>query len=299
MKRLCLPAVLAAAAVLAALLLTRGTGVHRVTTAHEPPGSPGYVRILSMAPCITETLFALGLGDRVVGVTRFCRYPPEAAEKRKVGGFLDPSYETIASLEPDLALILPEHENLRRFLAELGIRFVVVDDKTVSDILETIRRVGSLCGVEARADSLVSELRARIDAVRTRTAGGDGPRVLVSIGRSPGSGTLGGIYIAGRNTFYDELLMYAGARNACGGIDIPYPVLSSEGLLDLDPDVVIELAHEPGQEREFLKDWRSLPELKAVKNGRVHVLSGDYLFIPGPRFVLILEDFARTVYSGG
>jgi len=298
MKRLCLPAILVAATVLAALAVTRDPGAHRARTAHEPSGSPRYVRILSMAPCITETLFALGLGDRVAGVTRFCRYPPGAAEKRNVGGFLDPNYEAIAALEPDLALILPEQENVRRFLAELGIRFVVVDDKTVSDILETIRTVGFLCGVETRADSLVSCIRARIDAVRKRAAGGGSPHVLVSIGRSPGSGMLGGIYVAGRNTFYDELLTYAGARNAYDGIDIAYPVLSSEGLLDLDPDVIIELAHDPAQERELLKDWRSLPELRAVKNGRVHVLSGGHLFIPGPRFVLILEDFARVIHPG-
>ena len=119
--------------------------------AYETSDETVYKRIISMSPSITETLYALDLGERVVGVTRFCTYPPETKEKMKVGGYIDLNYEAITVLQPDLVILLPEHEKVRNYLTELGIRFQVVHNRTVSEILATIITIGTICGAEKRA----------------------------------------------------------------------------------------------------------------------------------------------------
>ena len=99
---------------------------------------PDYNRIISLAPNITETLFALGQGNKVVGVTRFCKYPPEALEKENVGGFFDTNYEAIAALRPDLVILLPEHEKIQKYINKLGLQTLVVHNRCINEILETI-----------------------------------------------------------------------------------------------------------------------------------------------------------------
>ena len=156
-------------------------------------GSGDYRRIVSLSPSITETMYELGLGDRLAGVTRFCRYPPEAREKPKVGGYLDPDYEAIAALEPDLVFLLPGHESVRKLLDELGVPYVEAPNDRIGDILETFTIIGRTCGVEERAAEIVAVSRARLDAVRERLrrqAPSPGPRLgrqKPRIGRSAGN----------------------------------------------------------------------------------------------------------------
>lgn len=264
-----------------------GSGSARETSA---------ARIVSMAPNITETLFALGLGDRVAGVTRFCAWPPEAREKPSVGGFIDPNYERIVALRPDLVLLLPEHATVIDHLGELGIRCEVVRNRTVDDILWTIGRIGELCGREAQADSLAGDLRRRIVAVRAG-AGAGKPKVLISVSRDFGAGTVSRVYAAGPGTFYDELIGYAGGVNAYVGPPVAYPVLSAEGLISLDPDIIIDLV--PSGQADGLgpEAWSGYGSVAAVRNGRVHVIDAEYAVIPGPRFILFLEELAGIVRS--
>ncbi len=264
-----------------------------------PPGGP--IHIISMAPNITETLFALGLGDRVAGVTRFCTWPPEAWEKPSVGGFLDPNYEMIASLRPDLVLLLPEHANVMEALRELGIPFEVVRNRTVGEILETIRTIGTICGKEIEAGALIADIGRRMESVRSQTVGGDVPKMLISVSREFDSGTIRQVYVAGPGTFYDELITCAGARNACMGTPAAYPVLSAEGLISLNPDIIIDLIP-PGQAGEIDPDlarnaWEEYGYIKAVRTSDVHVIDADYAVIPGPRFILFLEDLAGIVHD--
>ena len=133
-----------------------------------------------------------------------------------------------------------------------------------------------------------------------QTRGKPQSRVLLSIGRTMGTGTLKDVYIAGKNTFYDELITTIGGKNAYEGVNIAYPVLSAEGLLHLDPDVIIDLVPDMDKrgldKKTILREWSSVPGVKAVKYGRVHILSGDYTVIPGPRFILLLEDLARMLH---
>ncbi len=253
-----------------------------------------------MAPNITETLYALGLDELVVGVSRFCAYPPEVAEKPSVGGYLDPSYEAVAVLEPDIVLLLPEHESVRGWLDELGIVHRTMSNRTVDEIIGTIGTVGSLCGADAAADSLVADIRARMERIRIAASGRDRPRVLVSVGRMLGSGTLTDVYIAGAGTYYDELIGLAGGTNAYSGGNIAYPLMSAEGILYLDPDVIIDLVpdmDEAGYERAaVMRAWETVPKVAAVRNERVHLFTGSHVVVPGPRFILLLEDLANILH---
>ncbi len=262
--------------------------------------SGNYKRIISLAPNITEKLFALGLGDRIVGVTRFCKYPPKALEKEKVGGFFDPNYEAIVVLKPDLIILLPEHENIQKYVNELGLKSLVVKNRRIDEILNTITTIGTICGSEDSANELLSKIKSRMKIIKDKTTGKKQPSVLISIGRTLGSGSLKEVCISGKNTFFDELITYAGGRNAWEEIKIAYPVLSAEGLLHINPDVIIDmvpsLEMKELDETVVMKEWKSVSSVNAVKNNRVHVLNNDYAVIPGPRFILLLEDLARILH---
>ena len=292
--------VLVTLAMAAGVLVHTGQSPEAGRMAGVDTGTVTYKRIVSMAPNITETLFALGLGERVAGVTRFCVYPPEARKKRKVGGFLDPNYEAIVVLEPDLVLLLPEQERVREYLTELGLYYEVVHNRTVSEILATITTVGSLCRVETRAQELVEDIKKWMDSIRNRNIDALRPRVLITVGRTMGSGSLRDVCITGGNTFYDELIACAGGENAYDGAKIAYPVVSAEGILHMNPEIIIELLpniKETGlDETDILKDWESLPDIDAVKSGRVFIVQSDYSVVPGPRFILFLEDLARMIH---
>ncbi len=257
-------------------------------------------RIVSLSPSTTETLFLLGLGDRVVGVTRFCTYPPEAKEKQDVGGYFDPNYEAIASLSPDVVILLPEQERVREFLDELGIRHFTVNNKTVSDILGAIETIGSRCGAGKEASVVIAGIEARMQRIRSMTAGLVKPRVLVAVERTVESGSLRDVYVAGGCTHYDELIRAAGGVNAYGGKAPEYPLLGVEGVIHCNPDVIIDiqpLLESSGADAAVaVREWETVSAVNAVRNGRVFALNGGYAVVPGPRFIELLEEMARIIH---
>jgi len=257
-------------------------------------------RIISLAPSITEILFALGLGDRVVGVTRFCDHPTEAASLPNVGGYYDPNYEAIVALDADLVILLPEHEEPREYLRGLGIETLAVGNRSTKQIMDSIVTVGGRCGAEVKATEIVTDIRARLARVAELTRDTTRSRVLVSVGRAMGSGSLEDVYVAGEGTLYDEAVSLAGGENACRGGGPLYPKLSAEGVLLLDPDVIVDLFADiktsGRSEDEVRADWRSIPGARAVAAGRVHVLTEMYAVRPGPRFILLVEHLARILH---
>ena len=180
MRRI-LPLPLFVVAVFAASFLARAKLGPPPAAPPAPDGPPR--RIVSMAPSITETLFALGLGDRVVGTTSYCNHPPEAREKPRIGGFHDPNFEAVVALRPDLVVTLVEQQSARDALAILGIPVATVSHQTIDGILESIPALGDACGVQPRAEALAGELRARLARIARRTAGLRRPRVLIVVGR--------------------------------------------------------------------------------------------------------------------
>ena len=265
-----------------------------------PPPTDGYHRIISLSPGLTETLFAVGAGDRVVGVTRFCNWPPEAAARPKVGGFLDPNFEAMVALRPDLIVTTPyNHANLAE-LERLGLRCKVVDQTKLDDILDSVDTLGRFSGNGDKARALRASMQQRIEAVRAKAATLPHPRVLLSSGRDLRAKKLDEVYIVGRKTFLGDILRIAGGENASPESSVEYPALSGEAILRLNPDVIVEFTNgleELGLSREdALAPWRALPGLAAAEKGRTAVLDGAHLTIPGPRVVETLEALAKAIH---
>lgn len=257
-------------------------------------GSPPQ-RIVSLAPSLTEMLFALGVGDRVVGVTRYCAFPPEARDRAEVGGHLDPNFEAIVALEPDLVVLIPSGELNGGRLQQLGLSVLEIDQHDVRSMLESVSILALRCGVVERGKELRTDLERRLAAVAAMVRGENRPRTIVVVGHDIGGGTVRSVWTAGPDTFYDDVLEIAGGVNAIDGGLVRYPELSREGLAVLDPDVVLDVVagvEERGAEiDEILAAWGGLSELRAVREGRVHVLEGDVMVVPGPR----LPEMVRTV----
>jgi iron complex transport system substrate-binding protein len=257
-----------------------------------------YHRIVSLAPSITEILFALGLGDRVVGVTRYCTYPPAALTKAKVGGYYDPNYEAILRLRPDLVIVLAEHDAAKRYLRNFHSNVMQVNHRSIGDIVGSIKAIGDSCGAARAADSILASIKASMERIRAGTAHLRSPRVMVSVGRS--MGTTGDLCIAGVGTYYDEMIRLAGGQNAFTEKGISFPTLSPEGVLRVNPEVIIDLVPEsngvaPG-DSAVRAAWAKFGRVDAVRKGRVFIFRQDFAEIPGPRFILLLEEMAKVIH---
>jgi iron complex transport system substrate-binding protein len=252
-------------------------------------------RIISLAPSITETLFALGCGSRVVGVSSYCTYPPRATRLPTVGAYLDPNFEAMLRLKPDLVILMREASKVEQMLQANGIRTLGIDNHDIPAIIESFRGIGSACGCQAAADSLVSAtMRALADTV----SGGARPRIMICVGRGDiGSGAVSQAFFAGPRTFYEGLMRAAGGANAITDSLVAYPALSGEGIIRSSPDIVIDLVVDTGgvSQNRIVADWGQYTFLPAVRSARVYCLTGEYVTIPGPRISLILGDFKRIV----
>jgi iron complex transport system substrate-binding protein len=253
----------------------------------------GPQRIVSLAPSVTEVLFEAGLGPRVVGVTSYCRFPPAVLTLPKVGGYLTPSYEALVALRPDLVVVLAEHADIEPRLAALNIPTLRVDHRSIEGIVQSIVTLGDRCGAPASAARAADALRR--DLARAIQIAGDSPRprVLVCFGRSEDFRRL---YAAAPGTVHDDLIRHAGGRNALMSDAVSYPTLSVEGVMRLDPDVIVEFAAGGRDAAGLRRQWDALGSLRAVKAGRVHVFTDDFLPVPAPRFVRFAETLARVLH---
>jgi iron complex transport system substrate-binding protein len=257
-------------------------------------------RIVSMSPSVTEVLFALGLGEKVVGVTTFCTYPPETKDIRTVGGVADTNYEAIVELEPDVVIVRTENEGAAARLRRLGVSVLTVDHNSVDGILDSFMVIGKRCGAERRAAEQVANLRERMRQIRDRVQGLPRPKVLVSIGRTAGTGKITDLYVAGNDGFYSVLVEAAGGRIAFAEAASSFPTISAEGVIRENPDVIVDILfnlNELGMSAEEIEeDWKSLSGVSAVRKGRVHLTGQDFMLIPGPRFILIAEELRRIIH---
>ncbi len=256
-------------------------------------------RLISLAPSVTEVLFSLGLGDKVQGVTQYCNYPESARLKPRIGGYFNPSYEAILARKPDLVICLNEHEKEVAELEKLGLSVLVLDHRSVNGILQSISEVGIRCGAHQQAEDLVASLTARLNAIKAGTAGLPKPGVLVSIGRNMGTATLKDVHVAGPPTIYNELIEYAGGVNVVQEKRRAYPIFSAEGMMQLNPQVILDMVTEVDESKvaSLMAEWQVLGDrVKAVSDDRVHILTGDHVTVPGPRFILLLEDMVKAIH---
>jgi iron complex transport system substrate-binding protein len=251
-------------------------------------------RIISMAPNLTEILFALGLGDKIVGVTLDSDYPPEATKKPKAGTFWQPNIEAAIAAKPDLVITLgfTQQRNLAERLKRIGYKSLTLNIEKVSELFEAIRIIGTYTGKQSEANELVGDISEKLDKLSALVGTKDKVRVLWVVQREP-------LRVAGRNTFINELIELAGGENAIGPTLHQYPPIGAEQVIACNPDVIIEPAMNPknmaGQQSAALKYWLRFKNISAVTNKRIYVIDGDTVSRLGPRLYEGTEAIARCL----
>ena len=268
------------------------------TTAQTSSRTLGDKRIVSLAPSITEILYALGQGDQVVGVTRYCNYPPEARTKNRIGGYFDLNYEAVVELEPTLIIMLAEHVKAREYFSGTGYQILVVNHLTLDGITSSIELIGAACECKSQAADLTSQIHAQMEDILGPIRGRPLKRTMIAVDRSKPR-SLEQIYIAGKDGFFDKMIELAGGINVYDG-NVPFPAISAEGIIQMNPEIIIELVPETTLQRssvgELIGDWSSLKGVKAIEDDRVFLLTRNYVSIPGPRFILTLKDIANLLH---
>ena len=262
-------------------------------------------RIVSTAPSLTETLFALGLGSHVVGVSQYCEWPPEVKALPRVGSYVQPNVEAIVRLRPDLVLLERASNQVPERLKSFGIASAEVPHGTLADTFAAVRAIAQAAGVPERGDALVTRMQAGIDAVRAKAARGAKVRVLMIVDRQPGQ--LTGLIAAGPDNYESELLAAAGGVNvlaSTGGMR--YPRISLETVLRADPDVIVDLtdahdtdaAHIAARQVDLLL-WEHEQGLKAARTHRIYIADSTVFVVPGPRVVEAAERLYQALHVGG
>ena len=253
-------------------------------------GSPE--RIIAPAPSVTEIVFALGLGEQVVGVGDYARWPPEVDTKARIGGLFDPRFEEIVALEPDLAILLPSEEALASRMGELGVEVLTVPSETLADVETAIGSISARTGREGEAEALLASFRAELEPQPFAGA----PRVALTVTRQVG--VLTEILVPGGDTFYDELLERLGVINVFGDSALLYPQVGPEQWLDRQPVAIVELQPKPLSEHQsnsLIGDWHALPELNAVRSDCVTVVDGSHTLLPGPRLPQLYREIRAAL----
>lgn len=257
-------------------------------------------RIVSTSPAITETLFAMGLGSRVVGVSTYCHFPAEVDKLPKVGTYLEPNIEVIARLKPDLAIIETLPNSARRQLQGLSIPIAEVVSGDVGRNLDAMVVIGKAAGAESAARALINQIEQKLRALKDKASGT--PRsVAFVVGRTPGG--LDDLFVVGGGSYLSELMETAGGRNVFADAKQAYVKTSLESLLRRDPDVLIDMG-EMGStvgvtekdKQAVVKLWGMRPNLKAVRERRVYAVASDIFVVPGPRMVDAAQAFAEMLY---
>jgi iron complex transport system substrate-binding protein len=250
------------------------------------------LRVISLAPAITETLFALGAGEMVVGVTRYCNYPVAAKELPKIGDFASADLESIVRLKPDLVIATTDgnpRETVEK-LKSLDINVLTVGGTGFEDILNSTRAIGKAIGREDAARELADRLQEEWNLIGKRYEGREGPSVLLLVGVEP-------LVAAGEGSIGDELIEQAGGRNVFSDSGKAYVTTNHESIISLAPDIIMQSAMGSETDEQVRKDWSRWSSVPAVKNGKVYVMNQDLLNRPGPRIVEALRHVEKTMHG--
>lgn len=255
-------------------------------------------RIISLVPAVTEMLFAIGAGPLVVAVSSFDTYPPEVTTRPRVGALLDPDVERVLSLTPDFVVIYGSQTDLRRQLERASIPIFDYRHAGLPDVMSTIRELGRVTGRVAEADGVAAGIERQLAAVRARTSGRPPVRTVLVFGREPGA--LRNVYASGGKGFLNDMLASAGGVNVFADLGQESVQATTELLLTRAPEAILEVREGPAyteaRVRQSVTDWSRLASVPAVKNGRVLVVSGEGLVVPGPRVAQAVERMARALH---
>jgi len=250
-------------------------------------------RIVSLAPAMTEIIFSLGLGERVVGVTTACDRPDAARSKTKIGGMANPSLEAIVTLKPDMVVMNTDGnpKGVADRLAKLGVRTYIFRARRLTELPAGIREMGRALGARPAANHLAEKIEQAIRAVRTPQqgksshAGGGGRRALFVIWPTP-------LIVAGPGTILDDAMTMSGLTNIASDAKVPYPRFSLESVIERQPDLILIGNGHDGMKKRSKGFLKSLRTLEAVRKGRVCYMD-DGLYRPGPRIPAGMEELDR------
>ena len=242
-------------------------------------------RAVSLAPNLTENIFAVGAGYRLIGVTSFCNYPAEAQEVQKVGDTISPNIETIIALKPQIVFVstASQIETFTKTLETQGITVFVTNPKDLNGVLANLKQLGEIFGTEEKANALIGELQKRIAAVDARVRDKAKTKTFVQISKEP-------LFTIGKESFLTEIIERAGGASVTRDVATAYPKISKETALALDPEVIV-LSESPDN-TEPNEVFKNSP---ALKNGKVFKIGADILSRPGPRIVDALEQIAEAL----
>jgi iron complex transport system substrate-binding protein len=268
---------------------------HQQSQNSNGPPLPDHAdRIVSLAPNLTEILFAIGLDDEIVGVTLDSDYPPDAVEKPKVGTFWQPNIEAVVAAKPNLVIALDfqQQKVLTERLKQIGCSNLTVNIEKIIHLFAAIERIGAVTGRQREANELTSHIRIKLQQLATLVGSEDKVRVLWVVQREP-------LRVAGRDTFVNEMIELAGGENAIGPTVHKYPPIGSEQVIACNADVIIESAMGrddiEGQRDRALQYWNKFDFLPAVESNRVYVIDGDTVSRLGPRLYEGIETIARCL----
>jgi iron complex transport system substrate-binding protein len=249
-------------------------------------------RIVSMAPSITEILFALGLNEEIVGVTDFCDYPEAALTKPRIGGFVNPSIEMIVSLKPDLIIATRDgnrKETIRR-LSDLGFSVYVVNPKGFDGVMKTIQNIGEIVGRQDESRRTIKDMTTRKEKVVRLTSSLPKPKVFFQVGNAP-------IITVGRGTLADDLIHLAGGKSISRNETLSYPLYSIETILSKAPEIIIMSSM--GSTKDYsnlIKKWQNWKSLPAVKKNAIYVVDSNLVDRPTSRIVEGLEEMLKIIH---
>ena len=250
-------------------------------------------RIVSLAPSVTETLFAIGAGEQLVGICTFCDFPREVERIDRIGAYINPNVEAIVAKRPDVVIgVPPNNPEAIVALQRLGLRAIVVRVDTIAEIETAIRTIAQEAGREAQGEKLLADVRQRMAAVRKRLEGAPQRRVLMVVGQTP-------LIAVGSGIFLDELIRQAHGINIAASAKQPWPHLSLEMAIASQPEVIIDGSmgsEETPDAEQQLGIWRNFPTLPAVRDGRLHGRLSSAILRPGPRLPEAFEELARLIH---
>ena len=269
-----------------------------VCSIYSIDGHAASKRVISTSPAITEILFAIGAGDRVVGVTDYCNYPKNACLLPSIGGPLNPNTEKWIALKPDLIILQDDSVVLNKHANVFKIPTLEVSVNNLENILRSIQVIADAMQTPKAGKQLVDKIKIQIDNYRT-SLGKTKPRqvlMLLSDTNDPSRD----LYAVGRNTFLNELLSIAGGENILPETMATYPKISKEFIIAKSPEIIIEIGPTANLSNEGIlsreKAWTIYPTIRAVKNDRLYFVGANYILIPGPRLVKILDILTRNIH---
>lgn len=243
-------------------------------------------RAVSLAPNLTENIFAIGAGDKLVGVTTYCDYPVEAKQIQKIGDTISPNIESIIALKPQIVFVstASQIQAFTQTLEKNDIQVFVTDPNSLEGITRNLRQMGEIFGTSGRAEELVKDMEARLVAIKEKTSATPPVKVFIQISREP-------LFTAGQDSFVTEMLGYAGGESVTRIVPTAYPRISKESALALEPEAIIVTAGAGNEEpNDVFKDS------PAVKNKRILRVKADLLTRPSPRIVEGLEETAKLLH---